>query len=457
MKIIRKHLLIGIILFTLCGGITLFIFNNPSALFNDRTLLFALQRMKNINLPVVWRAIHIKVTSPSFWDKKIDLQMENVCYGSNGSTIETCFDRLGLSFILNLKNLSPSLSDIDVVNLEGGHLKFSNSSENVKLALPVSISQIIDSTTFHLIHIKNLNWVRGSGGSNESSGTMSLDTVLERGQLVLKGVASSHSAKGDVSFKLEIRPEVDERTDSFRLSKCKYSAEISFDKEKKHFGGELIGTKLDHEIISELSFTADHFVPRAEKVKVSKCKVLALRKVPEDTTNISFDCRGNAEMSSSKASTMVFRVARELAFKFKGDLITPSFPPTPIEPFDAFLSAQFEPLKSEIIETHAALTLKIKGLPIESPEFWSVKSEFNLQSRIAKFSRLVQLLDSTPYAVFAPFHILDGSIELSAKGEVDRNGGNIPVKMETQLLSRNQTLETTSYGILSLDNSNLGP
>src|SRR6185437_10670022 len=96
--------------------------------------------------------------------------------------------------------------------------------------------------------------------------------------------------------------------------------------------------------------------------------------------------------------------------------------------------------------------VKIAGsfVPSDPAEKWDLKSTLDLELRIERFHRLVRFLDTTKYAIPAPFASLKGQIVFAANGEVSMDSARIPVRLQSRLHSPNQDFDLDAAGTFAV-------
>lgn len=99
----------------------------------------------------------------------------------------------------------------------------------------------------------------------------------------------------------------------------------------------------------------------------------------------------------------------------------------------------------------AVLSAAMKG-HFEKPLVNSLAYEVEGDSRIdvMRFSRIVQLLKTTPYAIPAPLNVLDGSVRLRAGVKIDNGGGEVVYRLTSGLDGQGESIHLRLEGTTSV-------
>jgi len=97
-----------------------------------------------------------------------------------------------------------------------------------------------------------------------------------------------------------------------------------------------------------------------------------------------------------------------------------------------------------------SVLIRVEGIPSQADggEF-NAEADLDLRFEVLSFRQLRLILARTAWAIPAPFNVLNGKAELSARGSVDLNGGTIPIQLVTDLRSPEENFETRSNGTFS--------
>jgi hypothetical protein len=79
---------------------------------------------------------------------------------------------------------------------------------------------------------------------------------------------------------------------------------------------------------------------------------------------------------------------------------------------------------------------------------YSADTEVKFQ--VSEFKKLETILAKTPFAIPAPFNVMNGQVNLAASGDINEERGRVPFRLQTRLASKYQKLNTTLGGDFTL-------
>lgn len=117
----------------------------------------------------------------------------------------------------------------------------------------------------------------------------------------------------------------------------------------------------------------------------------------------------------------------------------------------AEVSVQAESLRNKLFSADFSALVKVN----KTMRTWQFEPDVDARLYVASFHDLKGLLESMNLTVPAPFDVLDGTVDIKAKGPVvlNKEGSRVNVSVKTGLLSEHQKIVTDTHVQLSLDPS----
>lgn len=119
---------------------------------------------------------------------------------------------------------------------------------------------------------------------------------------------------------------------------------------------------------------------------------------------------------------------------------------------DGTIDVRIEPTTGRLVTTEGGLKITFSGIPAMDPTTWTVESDVDIDFVIDQFSRLIAVMDTTPWPVPAPFNVLEGLIDFSLNGHLSTvtELAHFPAKLTTRLSSEKQRIDIDSEGEVTL-------
>ena len=140
-------------------------------------------------------------------------------------------------------------------------------------------------------------------------------------------------------------------------------------------------------------------------------------------------------------------IPQNLDFILKTDLET-RFWPSLHEPVAGTLDLEMIPISQQLLTLKGDTKTKFSGVPARFPQGWTALTDLDFFATVPQFQKVVEALDRTAYAIFAPLNVLGGQVEFGLSGQTDliHSKGKLPVVFRTRLNSQSQSFNADGTG-----------
>ena len=466
----KKFLLgIFILLLLIFVAVPLAVLNWPALIVNDANLTRAIEYLPKFGASLESESRRIEVKSVSLLTKRLNLSLQKACFKMEG--IRVCFATLELDVTLTVYPFK-----VDSIH------RFEAAGGDIEIALkPAEEKPKKKEGANPLEYLRNLSWEK----IDVEIG--SFVYKLEKDELKLTGVFTGEESDGLLKLGASA-------VGGLAAAGLKFdgSAEISGKKpliETPWTGGARARLKQPgSEMDVQLDVESDGREPAFDldwawiKPKGPAAHARWKGRVFEDAI------KGEVSGSFAKKKTLVQIAGKEpcsLGVYFSGryelkcpvdfpvdpdfvriktgiavpDLIKVvvsadvqnAFPPSLAHTFKGQVKAELGAIDTKSFHATASAESKFDFLVSELPKFRSLDSRGGAKLKVHSFENLAVELSPTEFAIPAPFHILQGTMDVTVENAVaSPEGVQIPFKWETRLSSKSQKLDTGGVGRLAL-------
>ncbi len=492
-----KKIIITILLIPICAAALSFfsalaVLNWPTILINKTFLHYAAKRLKPVGVDVSWKHVDTDFKSQGFLTKTIQIKFEDLCLSNAPELESACFKKLFIAARYQVIGFIPHLVAIGPISIDEGNLSIDIASEKKEdktqdglslewpeIKLPfwlknvsfypfdIELSNInlnIDQQHYigklHLVTSPNklhkLTKINISGLIDQ----LNHQTKIHF-DLIAKSMSGYRQADakilGSLSGKLPKKTNIDLK---FNLSiKGNKSIEHDFTLSLKnnqriltaHLNGKFDKKVLITNLQGSLKNISD-LIPRAQtnncSLQLSKKGILGNKGILAIDCPINFDLK---KINIPSDAAKVYAPPRNIRVNVSAQAKT-FFKPDLNQKIKGKIWLRLNPLKQRLVTTKGNIDIDFAGIPAIYPKDWNLKTNLDVDFKIADFSHLVKVLQQTKFPVPAPFNVLDGKLTFSLDGHLSSLSslGSFPIKLKTKLESSKQKIYMDSQGELRL-------
>lgn len=121
--------------------------------------------------------------------------------------------------------------------------------------------------------------------------------------------------------------------------------------------------------------------------------------------------------------------------------------------FSGLLKINFDAVSRKLLSAAGDIKIDFAGRPQEPIDRWKINTFLDFGFKLKEVANLVKVLKESPYAVWAPLHVLNGTAELKVKGKLNlkKKRGEVPIEFQTRFFSTRQKINTDGKGRLRFD------
>jgi hypothetical protein len=433
----------------------------PMLIINETTLKMANRHLAPIGIGIEWQKVSIDSKSYGFLDEGLKLEFDDVCVSVKPELEKACFKKALLNFRYRFREIVPHLVSVGPVNLEGGDIqvripqsdeKGKKAGKKGKIAIPrMELPWWLRHAHFSLSSAQVETFEISQGDDTYRGGLTIIAMPDQDGRLIrleVKGKANQ-SGKGR-SADLDLAAM---SPSGFVKDDWSTTHSISFnyvkDKLKGSFRlkGQLDKKALDTTLIGNLhgvsNVVTDLVLPSCVLKLVSK-------KMRHNKGELTLSCPVDLKIKKFKLpaeAKEIYQPPEKIRIQVSSRANT-FFIPDLDQKIDGSLSVRLDPMHNRLVTTDADLEIKFSGVPSAPMESWKVESDVDVDFLIKEFSKLVKVMQDTPWPVPAPLNVLEGEVEFSLNGHMSNIAefGRFPAKLETRLSSADQRIYIESEG-----------
>ncbi|MDX1387228.1 MAG: translocation/assembly module TamB domain-containing protein, partial [bacterium] len=126
-------------------------------------------------------------------------------------------------------------------------------------------------------------------------------------------------------------------------------------------------------------------------------------------------------------------------------------------PVSGLLKIKFDAISRKLFSAVGKVKIDFAGRPQQPIDQWKINTFLDLGFKLKELANLVEVLKGSPYAVWAPLHVLNGSAEFKIKGKLNlkKRRGEVPIEFQTRFYSAQQKINTDGKGKLKFDFSEI--
>lgn len=491
-KSLRVILVTAVILVLLVVGGGFAVLVKPELLFNPKAFRLGAAIAGRFGVIVAWDEARIHVQSKRLLQKRFDFGFDNFCFNLSENRYQGCMGELRI--VAEVAWLDGGIKVLEVGPLLMTQadltLRFGKTQEELtppdrkafNLNVPdLVLPEYLKATYFHPI---NLQWKRltfweedkmlftgpltlamqpDAQGRPES---LSLDLELEEGSDLPSGHLSA-TLKSPSNFWVNdwtLQAKVDASLNGKASGKADvslsplqpkvYSIGIKADGAygKNRANLDLQARLSDGDLQGKLSAEARGFSKQIHGIVAQACGFHVQQLPPKrDRMRLNLNCPLRVDVSPVRLPSATFSkmitIPQNLDFILKTELETKFFPSLD-DPVAGVLDLEMIPLSQQLLTVKGDTKTKFSGVPSQFPRGWTALTDLDFFATIPQFQRVVEVLDKTAYAVWAPLNVLEGQVEFGLSGQTDliHTKGKLPIVFKTRLNSKSQAFNTDGKG-----------
>ncbi|HKX12533.1 MAG TPA: translocation/assembly module TamB domain-containing protein [bacterium] len=485
----------GILILLVAGGIFA-VLKKPELVFNPKGFRIAAAIAGRFGVIVAWDQARIHVQSKRLLHKRFDFGFDNFCFNLSANHYQGCMGELRLVAevawlgggikVLEVGPLTMSQADLSLYLVRKPEEKTPPEAKPFNLNVPdLVLPESLKGTYFHPI---SLQWKRLTLWQEEKmlfTGPLSLEmqpdpqgrpetlsltleleegTDLPAGRLsatlkspsnfwlndwTLQGSADAAlkgkgSGKADISL-APIQPKV--YAVGVKADGVVGSTKANLDLNARLSEGNIQG---------RVSAEARGFSKQIHGVLAQACGFHVQQLARRDRMRLSMNCPLRVDVTPvrlpSPAYTKLVTIPQNLDFILKTELET-HFLPSLESPVAGTLDLEMIPISQQLLTFKGDTKTKFSGVPGLFPKGWTALTDLDFFATVPRFQKVVEVLDKTAFAIFAPLNVLDGEIEFGLSGQTDliRSKGKLPVVFKTRLNSQTQAFNSDGKGEIEFE------
>lgn len=432
MKLIRflfKVLLpviLGIaLLFIACvSGLLILTLQKPEVVLNETSFKLLTSFAASQGWVIRWSGFNLDHQSNSWLKKSLHLSLKDPCVSSQELEVSGCGEFLDVQVSLNLADLRIEGQKLDFLKLKDFRWKFIDFENNTRGILNIQVppGKVGESAP--------LAKVQGS--------------VFLPDQMTI-----------DIRSTFDLDPSLLVINDTVKRA---YGLDVNFKQHKFSSQLSLKGMIDRSSLTSDVSGQLKGIHPNVPLVTLDRCTINYSKVEPgqeqfSDAGNLAYQCKFN---TSPILPESVKRKFKRLVFSnfLDGNAQISTFIPTPNSRINGNTTFSTHVSNNESLDLTLDLASDIDARIKDSFDRWIHSTRFSAHVKNTSFEKLVTSLESTDWAVPAPFSTLKGTITSTIDGTLDlKNTSRIPFSIVTDLKSSVQKFLTKGEGVFSFSNA----
>jgi hypothetical protein len=205
-----------------------------------------------------------------------------------------------------------------------------------------------------------------------------------------------------------------------------------------------------------ISAEARGFSKKVHGILAQACSFHVRQLARRDRMRLNLNCPLRVDVTPvrlpSPAYTKLVTIPQNLDFILKTELETRFFPSLN-EPVAGNLDLEMIPISQQLLTLKGDTKTKFSGVPARFPQGWTALTDLDFFATVPRFQKVVEVLDKTAYAIFAPLNVLSGEIEFGLSGRTDliHTKGKLPVVFRTRLNSPTQAFNSDGKGEIEFE------
>lgn len=461
----------------------------PTIVINPTTLLLAARQAAVLGVAIEWKAVRVGAESHGVLDKTISIAFDDLCVHRSPELEQACFAMAELSARGRFEGIRPRIAALGPVALSGGQVVVRPPTEkNDDGPAVLAIPRIEMPEWFTEIRLFPIDLaidafevgdadasVRGEltltatpdeNGALQfvaASGTVAEGKGGRRASFTTELTSASRFTKGDWGMTAKVDAELGP------AGKASLAGDLSSEDGRtitpaltfSYAGGgirgdlSLSGAIREDELEAVVQGTLDRLSEVVPKVAFSNCRLTLKRTdVEKNRGALAVACPVTATLKSFALPgeiDPIYRPPKSLRVNLTAKADT-CFLPDLGRKISGTLSAQVEPVKSQLVRMRGGVEVAFSGVPSAPLARWKAESTADVDFIIEDFSKLVDVFAATRWPVPAPFNVLTGSIEFSLEGRVSSvtRQAHIPATLTARLTSKEQRIFAESRGELTM-------
>jgi hypothetical protein len=481
----------GILILLIVGGVFA-VLKKPELLFNPKVFRVGAAIAGRFGVILAWDNARIHVESKRLLHKRFDFGFDNFCFNLSANQYQGCMGELrivaevawldGGIKVLEVGPLLMSQADLSLRLVKSAKERPPPDTKAFNLNVPdLVLPDSLKGTYFHPI---SLQWKRLTVYQEEN--------MLFTGPLSLEMKPDAQGRPESLALKLELEEGSDlpagrldatlQSPSNFWINDWTLQAQADAELKGKGSGkfdivlspvqpkvysisvqgdGAMGSTRAsldlrarlsDGDLRGRISAEARGFSKQVHGIHAQACGFHIQQLSPRrDRMRLNLNCPLRVDVTPVKlpspTAAKLVVIPQNLDFILKTELET-RFYPSMNDPVAGTLDLEMIPISQQLITLKGDTKTKFSGVPAKFPRGWSAITDLDFFATIPSFQKVVQVLDKTAYAVWAPVNVMDGLVEIGLSGQTDliHTKGKLPVVFKTQLNSQSQAFNSDGKG-----------
>lgn len=435
--------------------------NSPRLIFNNYFFEKGASFAKKVGIDIEWKKLDIKTKSKGFLDKQIRISFEDICIHMEPDLEKACFKSIQIGFRYKFKSLIPALVEIGPINIEDGEVVYrvAKSKDHGKaekqkithdaLEIPdIALPDFIKKSRFFPFNIAlkqveitlpdgkisgDVNLTTNPGNKqrltnihidarmNKIPEPLSLKVVMDiesesglletdahiKGNLNLSG-----SSVGNASADIDVKQNPDKRIE--------YKTALKYNQKSLGAQASLSGHIKSDSMLAELNLNIRNSSSFMNRIDINNCSLNLEKADIGNNGKLEFNCPASIFIRKIDLPDEVEQIYQpsEVIKLTLGSKLDTFFMPDMYHPIKGNVNLKITSTTSKLVKTSGSVDISVDGTMEDLPKSMNLSADMNLDFGIADFSRLVKILNNTPFSVPAPLHALEGEIEFSLEGKI---------------------------------------
>jgi hypothetical protein len=415
-SVVLTMVVLGLLL--LAAGAVAAIWIKPELVLNERMLGIVANELRASGTDLRWGKVHVNVERQAWHTKRFGFAFDRLCVEQAQPDVRGCLERVELGTVVSFAGARFRLPEIGPIALLGGRV-------SADFSKPPATKP--EEKKSDVVEAKGDQWPAFLRDTQFRPVTVAIDAV----DVTLPG----RRLRGELSLKAE------RDGDKLRVD-LKSAARQLTGKLKTHADLAVAGDVSARGLHARINLKATDLIEQLPWIGLRDCAI------DLESNSLRTHCPIAAGLPVPPSRFAPLQFPTEVGALLLTDLKTGAFPPSPASRLSGDVSLKVTPVLKPLLQGRAEVKSRIDGVPANFPRDWKLDTDLDLAVGVKRFEDLVARLSRTPWAVPAPLAVLKGSIELSAKGRIDAQKGELPVQLTTRLASASQSLTFDGKGVL---------
>ncbi len=407
----------------------------PQLIVNPYFLKLATKAAAKHGIEIHWNSINIQIDSLALLRKKFNFKFTGLCVAIKEKEFSGCSSDAKISLTASFSRFKPHLVDLGPIEISQFQWNLFQDKEKIDGILNVKTKnkKYRDQSGFQSL----------AQGSFEGAGIVNLP---DRSRFKMSAL-------------------VDFNKNEKNRIQMGYAGELHYSKQRSRAVLYMKGFATQNQLVSRISGELNHFSSQVPRIVLNDCHLKYEKQPPlsalegfketNEKGQLQANCPVLFKIPVPPSPLNDLNVPTELGGVIGTHLTTSQFPPSSDSKIVGTIGLKLNPILSPFFHGQGELKANLSGIISDFPNAWIAEAEVGLNVRVPYFQNVVARLQHGPWAVPAPFHVLNGMADLRLDGKttLDQNfkQGKFPFKFQTLLNSRAQKLDLKGDGVFTLD------